>query len=414
VNVRSSRLWLAAAAGVAAAGAAGGLAAEQGGATRGLVQVGVPTRVVANESFVSPLVERFGDIRVGRGVFVAGNAVLRADLGRRVCLGNRTNAQDNVLVLSLLGRPGRRGPCGPRSAGAGRRTSLAHQAEVINSDIGDFAFIGFRARISNSVISDGAFILHGATIQNIRIPPDRLVAVGQVVTTQDQANALPPKEEAQAEFQREVLEVNREFAEEYIDKYERDGYRSIIGVSASPRTTFNPGRAPTIGSGFVREPFARITGDVRLGNDVSVGRRTSIRADEGSPISVGDNATIEDRVTFHALRDTSISIGSGLDTDDNVVFHGPLVVGNDLTIEDDAVLFRATVGNGVTIGDSALVVGPADDPLELRDGLVVPPGAVITSQAQVDALPSGGEPPIRAPPRGSAVQVRGAAADDWG
>jgi hypothetical protein len=32
-------------------------------------------------------------------------------------------------------------------------------------------------------------------------------------------------------------------------------------------------------------------------------------------------------------------------------------------------------------------VGPADDPLELRDGLVVPPDAIITSQQQVDALP---------------------------
>jgi carbon dioxide concentrating mechanism protein CcmM len=158
-------------------------------------------------------------------------------------------------------------------------------------------------------------------------------------------------------------------------------------VSRSPRTEFNPGRRPTIGGNFRREPFARIVGDVRLGNNVEVGRRTSIRADEGSPIVIGDDAAIEDRVTFHALRGTSISIGRGLDTDDNVVFHGPLVVGDALTIADDAILFRANVGSNVTVGDSAIIAGPADDPIELRDGVTVPAGAVITTQAQADALP---------------------------
>ena len=126
---------------------------------------------------------------------------------------------------------------------------------------------------------------------------------------------------------------------------------------------------------------------MRLGASARVGRRTSIRADEGSPFTIGDNADIEDRVTFHALKGTSIRIGNNLDTDDNVVFHGPLVVGDSLTIADDAVLFRANVGNQVTIGDSAVIAGPADDPIEIRDGAAIPDGAIITTQAQVDALP---------------------------
>jgi carbon dioxide concentrating mechanism protein CcmM len=138
-----------------------------------------------------------------------------------------------------------------------------------------------------------------------------------------QANALPRKEEAQAEFQRAVLEVNREFAEQSIRRFERDGYRSVVGVTASPRTSFNRGLSPTVGRRFTREPFARVTGDVRLGDDVTIGQRTSIRADEGAPIAIGDRADIEDRVTFHALRGTSIRIGDRLDTEDSVVFHGP-------------------------------------------------------------------------------------------
>ena len=271
----------------------------------------------------------------------------------------------------------------PRPA---ERTSLAHQAEVINSRIGNFVFVGFHARIFNAVVGDGAFIGHGAVIRHVRIPRDRIVGVGQRVTTQTVADALPRKAEAQADFQREVLEVNEEFAEGYAELYHDEGYAAVTGISRSPRTSFNRGLRPTIGAGLTREPFARIVGDVRLGPNAAVGRRTSIRADEGAPIAIGANAEIEDRVTFHALSGTSIVIGDRLNTDDNVVFHGPLTVGDDLTIDDDAILFRAIVGNGVTIGDSAIIAGPADAPIQLPDGTVVPPNAVITSQAQADAL----------------------------
>jgi carbonic anhydrase/acetyltransferase-like protein (isoleucine patch superfamily) len=131
------------------------------------------------------------------------------------------------------------------------------------------------------------------------------------------------------------------------------------------------------------DEFVRLVGDVRLGRNSVVGERTAIRADEGSPIIIGENAHIEDRVTFHALKGTSIRIGKNLNTDDNVVFHGPLEVGDKLTIEDDAVLFRSKVGNNVTIGTGALVVG-----VTLRDGVQVPEGAAITTQEQADALKS--------------------------
>ena len=351
-----------------------------------LVAVSKRAPVAINDSFVSPLVERFGSARIGEGVFVAPNAILRADPGRRVCLGSETNVQDNVLVLALRDRQAAPGRCARRRATeTGERTSLAHQAEVINSRIGDFTFIGFHARLLNAVVEDGAFVMHGAVIRNVRIPRDRLVGIGQQVTTQAQADALPRKEEAQAEFQRDVLEVNAEFAEHYAELYRERGYDEVVGVSRAPRTSFNRGLSPTIAPGLAREPFARIVGDVRLGRNATVGRRSSIRADEGSPIIIGDDADIEDRVTFHALKGTSITVGARLHTGDNVVLHGPLQVGDDLTIADDAILFRASVGNRVTIGDSAIVAGPADDPLELRDGVTVPPGAVITTQAQADA-----------------------------
>lgn len=341
-----------------------------------------PVRVAVNSSFVSPLVELFGDVSIGKKSFVAGNTTLRADPGTRICIGNETNFQDNIRFLASQNAPDPAAQCGSKSSSTQNRVSIAHQAVIKNSKIGNFTFVGFRSRITNSTLEDGAFVLHGATVTGVKIPKDRIVPIGAVITTQAQADALEKKTDANSEFQNEVLEVNKEFAEHYPDLYKEGGYNAVTGVSVAPKTSWNPKPvAPKLGKNVRLEEFARIVGDVRLGNNTVVGERTSIRADEGSPIIIGNNAEIEDRVTFHALKGTNIKIGNNLDTDDNIVFHGPLEVGNNLTIGDDAILFRSKVGNRVSIGTSAVVVG-----VTLRDGAQVADNALITTQAQADKL----------------------------
>lgn len=102
------------------------------------VAVGRTPKVVFNDSFVSRLVEVFGDVRVGRKVFVAGNTVVRADPGHRVCIGSETNLQDNIVFLALSAGRVPRAPCGRRSTSTEERVSIAHQAEIVNSRIGSF------------------------------------------------------------------------------------------------------------------------------------------------------------------------------------------------------------------------------------------------------------------------------------
>lgn len=358
------------------------LSVEVGAQLQSLVSLRSPIRIAINSSFLSPLDELFGDVSIGKKVFVAGNTTLRADPGTSICIGNQTNLQDNIRFLAQQNFPAPAAQCGERSSSTQERVSIAHQAVIKNSKLGNFTFIGFRARLTNTTLEDGAFVLHGATVTGVRIPKDRIVPIGATITTQAQADKLPLKTEDNSEFQNEVLEVNEEFAESYPELYKESGYAAITGVSAAPKTSWNPKPiAPTLGKNVRLEEFARIVGDVRLGENSVVGERTSIRADEGSPIIIGNNAGIEDRVTFHALKGTSIKIGNNLDTDDNVVLHGPLEVGNNLTIGDDAVLFRSKVGNRVVIGTGAIVVG-----VTLHNGAQVPPNAVITTQAQADAL----------------------------
>jgi carbon dioxide concentrating mechanism protein CcmM len=343
-----------------------------------------PIQVTVNSSFISPLVELFGEVSVGQQVFISGNTIVRADPDTQICIGNETNLQDNILFLALHDRPAPSSNCGGTSTSTGDRVSIAHQAIVKNSRLGDFTFIGFHASLNNVVLEDGVFVLHGAKLENVTIGRDRLVPIGAVITTQAQADALPFKADANAEFQNAVLEINREFAEHYSELYQAEGFAAVTGVSPAPKTSWNPQPvSPTLGENIRLDEFALIVGDVQIGANSVVGQRTSIRADEGSPIVIGENATIEDRVTFHALKGTNIRIGDALKARDNVVFHGPLEVGNGLTIEDDAVLFRSIVGNNVTIGTKAIVVG-----VTLRDGAQVPAAAQITTQTQADALTS--------------------------
>ena len=331
-------------------------------------------------TFISPLAEVFGEIFVGTGVFVASNTVLRAAPERRLAIGNQTNIQDNCIVRALEG-----------DSRISTETSLAHHAVVRDCEIGNFVFIGFNAEVRNCTLGNGVFIQHGARVENVELAENAYVDVGEVITTQKQADDLPTAEPATEEFRREVLDVNAEFAESYVTLFEKKGYRSTIDVGPQPVTSFNPDSVePQLGNNVKLGEFTRIVGDVRIGDGTRVGQRAAIRADEGAPIVIGRGSNIRNRVTFHALKGTDIRIGDALFSGDDAVIHGPLEMGNGVQVGDRAVVFRVSVEDGVNIGEAALVVGPASESGELTltipAGTVVPDGAIIKSQDDLDEL----------------------------
>jgi carbonic anhydrase/acetyltransferase-like protein (isoleucine patch superfamily) len=120
----------------------------------------------------------------------------------------------------------------------------------------------------------------------VTIPEDALLASGTVVTDQATADGLPTVETAEEDFKRAVLEVNAEFAEDYVELYEAEGYDAVVGVGPNPETEFNPeGIEPQIGAEGEIGEFARVVGDVRLGPASEVSDRAAIGADEGGPSS---------------------------------------------------------------------------------------------------------------------------------
>ena len=162
-------------------------------------------------------------------------------------------------------------------------------------------------------------------------------------------------------------------------------------VGVNPETSWHKEQVePRFGENAELDEFVRIVGDVRLGDNSSVGRRTAIRADEGTPIIMGPGASVDDRVTFHAVEGTDIRIGEFFVADDDAVLHGPLEVGDGVFVGENAVVFRARLGDDVRIGEGATVVGPegrgGEIALEIPDDTLVPAGAVVTSEEDVRAL----------------------------
>lgn len=329
---------------------------------------------LANGSFISPLVAIYGEVEFGSNCFVASNTLFHTSEGLLIHLGDANNCQDNAYLMATTA-----------SLTSGAMVSIAHQAVIENSTVGDFTFFGFRSRVRNSTIGAGSMVMHNTIVEGVTIPPDRITPLGAVITSQEVADALPSLVPANEEFKHEVQHVNLAFAAGYTALVADGGFAVVQGVGPNPVTEFNPDSVmPQIGDGAVFRELVRVVGDVRLGDGAEVGQRTAIRADEGTPIIIGRNARIGGRVTFHALEGTDLTVGDTPTIGDECVLHGPLVVGNNLICESECVLFRATIEDNVTVRRGATVAGD----FILREGTIVPEDAVIETQEQADALPT--------------------------
>lgn len=353
-------------------------AAARGG---DLTYIGQKPKLVYGSSYVGPLTEIFGDVAIGQKDFIASNTIVRAAPGNKVEIGDESNVQDNVTMRAR-----------DESITVGDKTSLTHHAIVENSDIGDFVFVGYNAEVRNSQVGDGSFVYHGAHVDGVKIPEKSFVGPGEVVSDQATADSLPKTDEVDLGKyydREEQIDTNKEFAQAYIDLYKSEGFEAVVEVGPNPKTSWNSRQVePEIGDNVELQDFVRITGDVHIGENSSIGHRSSIRADEGVPISVGPGAGIDDRVTMHATRNSEVEIGKFLVADDDSVLHGPLQMGDDDVVGEDAVVFRAKVGDNVQIGEGAAIAGPVGEGpmLQIPDDTVIPAGAVVTSQKDVEAL----------------------------
>jgi carbonic anhydrase len=167
-------------------------------------------------AFVGPFSSVIGDVRIGKNVFIAPNASIRADEGTPFHIGANTNIQDGVILHGLLHETitvGER----KYSIYIGRGVSVAHGAIVHGPCfLGDGVFVGFHAIVFNAIVGRRSFISTNALVTNgVQIPPNRFVPPGATIDTQAKANRLRRVPTEKREFAREVQRVNQEFPASY-------------------------------------------------------------------------------------------------------------------------------------------------------------------------------------------------------
>jgi carbonic anhydrase/acetyltransferase-like protein (isoleucine patch superfamily) len=130
------------------------------------------------------------------------------------------------------------------------------------------------------------------------------------------------------------------------------------------------------------DPTARIVGNVHIGPEVFIGPNAVVRADETDdkgqvqPIEIEAQCNVQDGVIIHALGGTRVTVGRRTSLAHGCIIHGPCTLGQDCFVGFGAVVYKASLENGVFISTSAVVQG-----VNLVANAFVPPAvAVLASQ----------------------------------
>ena len=169
--------------------------------------------------YVSRSARITGEVILEDDVIVCPQVVLRADEGApfKICKG--TNIQDGVIMHGLHKKYVEDEAGGKYSVLIGSHSTIAHGAIIHGpAKIGKKTFIGFRAIIHQSEIGRNCHIGFGAIVRGVRIGDYRHVPDGMVVNKQEDADKLPEVPEHLQEFNKEVVDYNKELCQKYKER----------------------------------------------------------------------------------------------------------------------------------------------------------------------------------------------------
>ncbi len=124
----------------------------------------------------------------------------------------------------------------------------------------------------------------------------------------------------------------------------------------------NPsGDLPVIHESAYVDNTAILCGKVVVEENVFIGPYAVIRADEINefgemdPIVIGANSNIQDGVVIHSKAGGLVKIGSNTSIAHRSIVHGPCVVGENVFIGFNSVLFNCIIGNGSVVRHNSVV-----------------------------------------------------------
>ena len=155
---------------------------------------------IAASARIHPLAAVDGSVTIGEIIFVVPGASIRGDEGLNIYIGDHSNVQDGVVGHGLETFEGDHElpenevqvAGNTYSVYIGRRESLAHQSQVHGpAKIGDDTFVGMQSLVFRTELGDHVVVEPGAKLIGVNVAAGRYVPALTLVTTQEQADALP-------------------------------------------------------------------------------------------------------------------------------------------------------------------------------------------------------------------------------
>jgi carbonic anhydrase len=148
-----------------------------------------------------------GKVEIGRNVFIAPGAVIRADEEKSsIVILDNCNIQDRVIVHAL----------GGSKVTIGESTSLSHGCIIHGPcKIGKSCFIGFGSVVFRAELKDGVCVKFMAGVLDVDIPAGRMIQNGAIVDTEKKVKGLKPVSKELKKFSQCVLRANLDLLKGY-------------------------------------------------------------------------------------------------------------------------------------------------------------------------------------------------------
>lgn len=286
-----------------------------------------------------------GTARLADDAIVAQGAVIRSLLGS-VEIGSGSVVLENSVAI---GSP-------TMSVKVGRRTAFGHRCLIIGATVGNLCEIGNASILMpGATIGDRVFLGEGTVVPTGMALPNDVVAVG-----------------------RPARIVRSASADDYARLTELRGGDFALGTSsfiivntkqeALPMGQYYEyqGIVPTIAESATVFPTAEITGDVVIGERTVIAPGVKIIGDSHGPVRIGNDVQILENAVLHLLP------------------HNDLVIDDAVIVGPGAMIHGCRIGSGSVIEPGAIV----SDFSQLGENCVVRAGAVVKQRSK---FPAGSE-----------------------
>lgn len=158
-------------------------------------------------AYIDPSAVVIGKVAIGRNVFVAPGAVIRADEPESsISIKDNCNVQDRVIIHALANT----------SVQIEENTSLAHGCIVHGPcKIGKNCFIGFGSVVFKTKIGDGVCIKHLVLVEEVDIFPERIIESHRIVNCDEYTRDLGYTDKKTKDFMEAVIKVNLDLVKGY-------------------------------------------------------------------------------------------------------------------------------------------------------------------------------------------------------